>query len=78
LAHRDIHDLSIAATLINICKTANDEEDFIAKAAQHNINISKNFLDSLYGTIKQKLPHHRHEPELPLPPARQAVVQERV
>jgi hypothetical protein len=43
--------------LVAVAKKATDEEDFIAQVHRYNINISKNFLDSLYGTIKQKLPN---------------------
>jgi hypothetical protein len=46
--------------LIVIAKEAHDDEEFIAKVEKHNINISKNFLDSLYGTIMQKLPQRQH------------------
>ena len=42
--------------MVEAVKRSEDEEQFIAVIEDKNINLSKNFLESLYGTIKQKLP----------------------
>ena len=59
LEHRGIHDVAVAETLIGLAKKVNDEEDFVAQTTALNINISVNFLHSLFGTIKQKLPRNK-------------------
>ena len=57
---RDIHEIEAATTLIEVCKGATDEESFSREVFARGIKISDNFANSLYDTIRQKLPRH-HE-----------------